>query len=371
MAKIQIPFLGQYYQYKSKQVDASTCLNWYMSSDPTGKFDKFLIPRPGLTKWYADTTKYQNRGALQLNRALYVVIDDSAYVYVTKSYRRKLGTLKTSTGRVNILANDSQIFFTDGRHGYVYQLIKNDDHDAEDFYEIESVTDFIGKVTFYGSGLDDMTNSGSYSGYTNKTYRVEIDTVATPDTFQWSDDGGDTWNETGVAITGSDQLLNDGVYVKFEHITSHTLHDYWEFKTSTDSSFYVPIIPAYQDTYGVYARKVSNYWSISSSENFAQNDALDNARASAWPDDLVAAVSIQEEVWLICENTMEVWYDTGDEGFPFQRRNNLVIPYGCAAAHTVKVGGNNILFFLGKNKESSNVIVRISGYQVEIISTEP
>ncbi len=86
----------------------------------------------------------------------------------------------------------------------------------------------IGSTTFTGTGLNDATFGGTYTGDTNKTYRVEIDATGSPDTFKWSDDGGSTWQATGVAITGSAQTLNDGVTITFTNTTGHTLGDYWE-----------------------------------------------------------------------------------------------------------------------------------------------
>ena len=89
---------------------------------------------------------------------------------------------------------------------------------------------YINTEVFAGVGLDDLTSGGTYSGSDiQKTYVIEIDTTGTPDTFQWSDDGGSTWNATGVSITGAAQTLNDGVQITFGATTGHTLADQWLF----------------------------------------------------------------------------------------------------------------------------------------------
>jgi len=90
-----------------------------------------------------------------------------------------------------------------------------------------AVNGTIGAASFTGTGLDDATFGGAYYGG-GQTYRVEIDATGTPDTFKWSDDGGSTWEATGVAITGSAQDLNNGVTVTFGATTGHTLADYWD-----------------------------------------------------------------------------------------------------------------------------------------------
>ena len=86
-------------------------------------------------------------------------------------------------------------------------------------------------TTFTGSGLDDLTYSGNYNSTTVRTYRVKIDAAAATDTYTWSDDGGSTWEATGVAITGSAQELNNGIVITFAATTGHTLNEYWEITT--------------------------------------------------------------------------------------------------------------------------------------------
>ncbi|MHB9131380.1 MAG: type II secretion system protein [Armatimonadota bacterium] len=91
----------------------------------------------------------------------------------------------------------------------------------------------VAKPTFTGTGLNDMTSGGSFTGNTTMTYRVYI-TLQDPmaDKFQWSDDGGTTWNGTDIDITGGAQTLNNGVQITFSATTGHDLGDlakYWEF----------------------------------------------------------------------------------------------------------------------------------------------
>lgn len=81
---------------------------------------------------------------------------------------------------------------------------------------------------FIGSGLDDMSVVGDYTGKTSKTYRVQIDGNGSPDTFKWSDDGGETWEATGVSIAAPGNELSDGIWIKFDALTGHNIGDYWE-----------------------------------------------------------------------------------------------------------------------------------------------
>lgn len=86
----------------------------------------------------------------------------------------------------------------------------------------------IGTPAFSGSGTDDLSVSGNYNGVWTDTLRIRIDATGTPDTFEVSFDGGSTYPVTGVSITGSAQLIADGIYVTFGSTTGHTLNDYWD-----------------------------------------------------------------------------------------------------------------------------------------------
>lgn len=373
MARIPINFVGQSYEMPAKQLDAQTCINWYLTFDKTGKFQKALLPAPGLEVFATDSTHNEVRCLFQLNDVLYTVIDNTFYIVDNNGNKISKGTLNTSTGVVIIIPNQNQILITDKYYGYVYQLVATSSRDAGDFFEITEATSFIGDAVFQGSGLDDMSSGGSYTGTTDKDYVVEIDsagTGATPDTFRWSDSNGTTWNATGVSITGSDQTLNDGVTVSFLHTQAHTLNDKWSFSVTTDSEFYVPLIPAYQDGYGIYVKQNTNRWYISGINDFSVVNALDYATANAFPDDIQAAISIREELWLIGRQTTEVWYDTGAAEFPFERRTGLIIKYGCDAPYSVAVADNNFLLWLARNEEGARVVIIIDGYEAKIISNE-
>jgi hypothetical protein len=78
-----------------------------------------------------------------------------------------------------------------------------------------------------GSGLDDATFVGHFTGTASKTFYVKIDGTGTPDTFSWSDDNFATTEATAVAITGNDQTLADGIKINFGATTGHTLNDVW------------------------------------------------------------------------------------------------------------------------------------------------
>ena len=81
-------------------------------------------------------------------------------------------------------------------------------------------------------GLNNMTVSGTFSGIANRQFRVQIDSVGTPDTFSWTTSSATTtivWNATVVPITPGDIALGEGMLVSFASTTGHTLNDRWDF----------------------------------------------------------------------------------------------------------------------------------------------
>ena len=106
---------------------------------------------------------------------------------------------------------------------------------ATTMHSLQEIYDILAGdvVAFTGSGTDDMSIGGFFTGGTTLSYRIQIDAIGTPDTFTWSDDGGSTWDATGVAISGAAQALNNGVTITFATTTGHILGDRWDFVTQS------------------------------------------------------------------------------------------------------------------------------------------
>jgi hypothetical protein len=119
-------------------------------------------------------------------------------------------------------------------------LIQNGITNAVGYLDKRSGNSYVGNIAttittpdFTGSGLDDLTASGSFDELTASTdYVVEIDAEGTPDTFKWSNDDGTTWEAEGVEATGAAQELENGISITFGADTGHTLGESWSFTTS-------------------------------------------------------------------------------------------------------------------------------------------
>lgn len=85
-------------------------------------------------------------------------------------------------------------------------------------------------ITFTGSGLDDLTLSGTFSGTVPTTYTVTVASTGTPDTFDWTDGIN---SGTGVSMSTSPIPLSNDISITFGADTGHTLSNSWTWTYST------------------------------------------------------------------------------------------------------------------------------------------
>jgi hypothetical protein len=97
-------------------------------------------------------------------------------------------------------------------------------------------------------------------------------------------------------------------------------------------------------------------------------DALDVATNEGSPDDTVAVVSANQNVYCFGTQSLEVFYNSGDADSPWARTQGAVVDLGCAAAQSVaKLPGGGVIFLGGTNAGQGTVYM-LQGYQPKRIS---
>ncbi len=91
---------------------------------------------------------------------------------------------------------------------------------------------------------------------------------------------------------------------------------------------------------------------------------IDWATGESAPDDTVAVVVSNRQLWLFGEKSTEVWYDSGNADFPFTRVSGAVTDYGLAEHKTLAKIRDTILFVGNDFK-----VYKTHGYGVSQIST--
>lgn len=96
-------------------------------------------------------------------------------------------------------------------------------------------------------------------------------------------------------------------------------------------------------------------------------NALDFGTAEYAPDKIKSLEVLKGNIWIFCDYTTEVHFNSGDADFPFERRQGAVHDFGTEAKYsTAKL--NNSLFFLGSNKDGNRVVFKTVGFNIQRVS---
>lgn len=128
----------------------------------------------------------------------------------------------------------------------------------------------------------------------------------------------------------------------------------WVYENGTltqiiDPDFPSPSVVDYLDGYMLVAEANSGRFFASSLLDATQYAGLDFATAEAAPDDIVSLKVNHRQVVLFGETTTELWYNSGGEGFPFERIAGGVLEIGCAAPFGIAEQDNS-LFWLANDR---------------------
>lgn len=138
--------------------------------------------------------------------------------------------------------------------------------------------------------------------------------------------------------------------------------------TSTDTAWQPAGNIAYMDGYFICNVPDSRQWFCSDVQDQIFENSLYYASKEGYSDKLVTIAVVHREVWLIGEQTCEVFYNAGSSDFPFARMPGIFIQHGCAAKDSVAQMDLS-LFMLSKSPQGQYVVHRIVGYQAVRIST--
>lgn len=131
----------------------------------------------------------------------------------------------------------------------------------------------------------------------------------------------------------------------------------------TDEDFFSADVVDFQDQYFIFNRAGTGQFFLSNLNDGTAYLATDIAIAEGDPDNLVALISNRRELWLFGAETIEVWYNSGDVDFPFNRFEGGTIERGLAAAFSIAEDDNS-LFWLGEDR----IFYRADGYLPQRIS---
>lgn len=123
----------------------------------------------------------------------------------------------------------------------------------------------------------------------------------------------------------------------------------------------------FQDGYGIYPQANSvRFYITGLDDDLTTIDNSDFSTADALGDDLVGGMNHLRDVWLLKQQSIEIWGNTGNASFPFERIPSGFIERGCAAPGSIAKDERSVVW-LGNDLS----VYASAGYQAQRISTGP
>lgn len=119
----------------------------------------------------------------------------------------------------------------------------------------------------------------------------------------------------------------------------------------------------YIDGYFVWPVFESDQFIISALTDGLSYDPLDVATVEGDPDDIIGVVNLQRELQFFGSKTIEIWFNSGNADFPFERSPNAFIERGCRDRDSI-IKIDNSVQFMGDDL----IVYRLNGYQPVRIS---
>lgn len=117
----------------------------------------------------------------------------------------------------------------------------------------------------------------------------------------------------------------------------------------------------YQDGYGIFTQAQSQFFWISGVDDMTTIAGTDFTSADTLPDLCVGCVSDHRELWIFKQKSAEVFENTGNASFPFERRQ--IVERGAKSSGSItKI--DNTVFWLGDDLH----VYAAAGYQPQSIS---
>lgn len=132
------------------------------------------------------------------------------------------------------------------------------------------------------------------------------------------------------------------------------------------------ILPAglvdYSDGYFLVNNPGTVQFNISGLFNGASWDALDFGGKQGFPDFVKGFILDHRELWLFGSRTTEVWWNSGNANFPWQRIQGPYVEAGLGAPYSL-ARLDNTIFWLSDDERGGRMIWRANGYTPQRVST--
>lgn len=173
-------------------------------------------------------------------------------------------------------------------------------------------------------------------------------------------------------VTGNISIVENGIQLAICDGASVYILTYSTnvFAKVTDADLPIAKTIAFIDGYFIVNKASSGSFYISSLYDGSSWSALDFATAESSPDELLRVFNAVGQLWLFGTYTTEIWTNTGDNTFPFQRISGAKMEMGILSPHST-VAIDNSVFWVGRDTNGSGSVFRANGFSPKRISTSP
>lgn len=205
-------------------------------------------------------------------------------------------------------------------------------------------------------GVFYTSKKGLYAVGGNKIYSISSLFIATEIGTLLTSSG-----KVSMADNGLQLMIVDGTYGYYVTLLTNA------FAQITDPDFPGSDVVDFQDGYFIFNYPGTGKFGLSGlyDVTFA---ALDFATSEGSPDNIVSLISNHQDLWVFNDQTTEVFYNSGNAGFPFTRTQGAFIQFGCAAKFSIAKMDDSV-FWLSRNESGTGQVFMAQGFQPQRIST--
>jgi hypothetical protein len=213
-----------------------------------------------------------------------------------------------------------------------------------------------------GRGIYTASTGDVYAVIGSTLYRVSSSGGLTSLMTVSTGSGPVSWVDNGISLVIGDGSGSGWIY---------SLETGINFGVITDPNFFGFNKAGFLDTFIIFNKPGTPQMYVSPSELSADVytpfNPLYFADMSTFPNNLIAVVVFNREIWLIGEFGTEFWMNSGASDFPFQLLPSTAIEYGCVAVYSVALVAESVLW-LSQDKTGSLILLRGAGYQAKRVS---
>ena len=173
-----------------------------------------------------------------------------------------------------------------------------------------------------------------------------------------------------ISGTGPVSIADNGYQVAF--VSNPNMYIYNEttnvYAQVTDPDFEGAATVSYIDGYFVFNQPDTQILWVTEPLDGTVINPLAFAAAESTPDNVLAVVTNNREVWVFGSSTIEVFYDAATVPFPLAPIQGAYNEIGCAATFSIAKLDNG-LFWLGADARGFGIVYRNKGYTATRIST--